>query len=112
MPYERGQHVIADIGRWLGWDEMFEETRIILPGKVVKVASGPDWTYSVQLDNAPVIIPGGKELSLVEGLREDQLTAEPEPSLKRGAALGTIPPCIRARSSRPAFTSGSGGAPL
>ncbi len=60
MPYERGQHVIANIGRWLALDELFEGTRITLPGKVVRVASGPDWTYSVQLDNAPVIIPGGK----------------------------------------------------
>lgn len=78
MPFERGQHVIANIGRWLGWDEMFEGTRIMLPGKVVKVASGPDWTYSVQLDNSPVTIAGGGKLGLVEGLREDQLTAEPE----------------------------------
>ena len=80
MPYECGQHVIANIGGWLGWDEMFEGTRIKLPGKVVTEASGPDWTYSVQLDNAPVTIAGGKKLGLVEGLREDQLTAEPEPS--------------------------------
>ncbi len=78
MPYQRGQHVIANIGRWLGWDEMFERARVMLPGKVVRVASGPDRTYSVQLDNAPVIIPGGKELTLVEGLQEDQLTAAPE----------------------------------
>ena len=78
MPFQRGTHVVADIGGWLAergpipWAEPLK-----YPGKVVKVAFRPDWTYSVLLDNAPVTIPGGEQISVVEGLREDQLTAEP-----------------------------------
>ena len=78
MSYENGERVHADIGRWLldkGLRQQPEPLK--LPGKVVKVASTPDWTYSVLLDDAPVILPGGERLTVVEGLREDQLTAEP-----------------------------------
>ena len=82
MPFESGEHVCADVHKWL------VDTRpggrqpeaLWYPGVVVTVSSTPGWTYSVQLDNAPVTTPGGEQLDLVEGLSEHFLTAGPCPS--------------------------------
>ena len=85
MFHVRGERVIVDIDRWLvhrGLDESLSQPPrpLKLAGKVVAVASAPDWTYNVLLDDAPVTLPGGEEISVVQGLREDHLTAEPQPS--------------------------------
>ena len=81
MCYARGERVIADIDKWVvqrGLDESLSQPPrpLKLAGQVVAVASAPDWTYSVLLD-APVTLPGGEKISVVQGLREDHLTAEP-----------------------------------
>ena len=81
MPFESGARVCADVSRWIVDPRPGGKVwRVVLPGVVVKVESTPDWTYSVQLDNAPVTLPGGEKLSLAEGLPEDHLTAGPCPS--------------------------------
>ena len=78
MPYAAGDRVIADIGKWLVDEGLRQkQLKLMLPGKVVTFASEPDWTYSVLLD-IPVTL-GGKQISIVERLREDRLTALPGP---------------------------------
>ena len=78
MFHARGERVIVDIGRWLvdnGSRQRVEPLK--LPGRVFAVASAPDWTYSVQLE-IPVTLDG-KQITIVEGLREERLTAWPDP---------------------------------
>ena len=78
MFHARGERVLVDIGRWLvdkGSRQRVEPLK--LPGKVFAVASAPDWTYSVQLE-IPVTLDG-QQITIVEGLREERLTAWPEP---------------------------------
>ncbi len=78
MAHARGERVIVDIGRWLVDSGVRQRAQPLkLPGKVFAVASAPDWTYSVLLD-IPVTL-GGKQISVVERLREDRLTALPGP---------------------------------
>ena len=75
MVHARGERVTVDIDRWLVDSGVRQHAELLkLPGKVVAVASAPDWTYSVLLD-IPVTVDGA-QFSIVEGLREDQLTAE------------------------------------
>ena len=76
MAHARGERVIVDIGRWLVDSGVRQRVQPLkLPGKVFAVASAPDWTYSVLLD-IPVTLDG-VQISIVEGRRDDQLTAEP-----------------------------------
>ena len=78
MQFGPGDHVIADIGRWLVDKGCRQQPQPLkLPGKVLTVARPPDWTHRVLLD-APVSLDG-KQISIFEGLREDQLTPVPEP---------------------------------
>ena len=84
MPFESGEHVCADVHKWLIDISQggVGSHKLMYPGVVVTVESTPDWKYSVQLDNAPVTIPGpeGEQLDLVEGLSEHDLTAGPCPA--------------------------------
>ena len=78
MPYAAGDRVIADIGKWLvdeGWRQQPQPLK--LPATVLAPASAPDWTYSVRLDISVTL--DGKQISIVEGLREDRLTTPPGP---------------------------------
>ncbi len=78
MPYAAGDRVIADIGNWLVDEGLRQQPqKLMLPGEVVTFASAPDWTYSVLL-NIPVTLDG-KQIRIVERLREDRLTALPGP---------------------------------
>ena len=81
MPlFESGEHVCADVRKWLVDPRPGGEShKLWYPGVVVKVESTPDWMYSVQLDNAPVTLPGGEQLNVVD-LPEDHLKAGPCPS--------------------------------